>query len=566
MTAGDTTNAPQASAQPDPAAQARPAAAGRAAQASAPRTAPAAPGDGKLESIRPHLPREFAARLVEQITVGSHPQMVEVVAPLTGETIVELPQSGPGDVRHAFEKARSAQAAWAARPVGERAAVLRRLHDLLLDNTEHLLSLLQVETGKTRLHAYEEIAVSAATARHYAHAARGYLRPRRRPGALPVLTKTTEYRHPKGVVGVITPWNYPLALAAMDILPALVAGNGVVHKPDNQTALSGVYLRQLAVQAGLPAELWQVVTGDGPVTGPAVVDHADYVAFTGSTRTGRQVAQQAAGRLIGCSLELGGKNAMIVFDDADLEKAVNGALRACYTSAGQLCISIERMYIHHAVYDQFVDRFVTEVKALKLGSTLDYAADVGSLTNTKQLETVTQQVEDARIKGAKVLAGGRRRPDVGPLFYEPTVLTDVAAGMTLYTEETFGPVVSLYRFENEAEVVDAANDTRFGLSSSVWTRDSKRAHEAALRLHTGMVNVNEAYGAAFGSVAAATGGMGDSGLGRRSGADGVLRYTEVQTVARQTLMPIAPSFGLGPARYTRLLGTSLRLLKALRLK
>ncbi|HWG27966.1 succinic semialdehyde dehydrogenase [Actinospica sp.] len=547
MTAGDTTNAPEA-------AQEQP-------------TTTTVPGQAeRLESIRPFLPREFAARLVDQLTVGSNPQSVEIVAPLTGETIVELPQSGPGDVRHAFEKARAAQAAWAARPVGERCAVLRRLHDLLLDNSEHLLSLLQVETGKTRLHAFEEIGVSAATARHYAHSARGYLRPRHKLGVLPIITKVTEYRQPKGVVGVITPWNYPLALAAMDILPALVAGNGVVHKPDNQTALSGVYLRQLAVQAGLPAELWQVVTGDGPVTGPAVVDHADYVAFTGSTRTGRQVAQQAAGRLIGCSLELGGKNAMIVFDDADLDKTVSGAIRGCYTSAGQLCISIERMYVHHAVYDQFVDRFVTEVKALKLGSTLDFAADVGSLTNTKQLETVTQQVEDARIKGAHVLAGGRRRPDVGPLFYEPTVLTDVAAGMTLYAEETFGPVVSLYRFENEAEVVQAANDSRFGLSASIWTRDTKRAKEAALRLHSGMVNVNEAYAAAFGSVAAATGGMGDSGLGRRSGAEGIWRYTEVQTVARQTVLPIAPSLGLGPARYTKYLGSALRLLKILRVR
>jgi succinate-semialdehyde dehydrogenase/glutarate-semialdehyde dehydrogenase len=522
--------------------------------------------DDRLETIRPHLPREFAARLIEQLTVGSHPQVVEVVAPLTGETIVELPQSGPGDVRHAFEKARAAQAAWAARPVGERTAVLRRLHDLVLDNTEHLLSLLQVETGKTRLHAYEEVAVSAATARHYAHAAAGYLKPRRRPGAIPVLTKTTEYRHPKGVVGVITPWNYPLALAAMDILPALAAGNGVVHKPDNQTALSGIYLRQLAVQAGLPAELWQIVTGDGPVTGPAVVDHADYVAFTGSTRTGRQVAQQAAGRLIGCSLELGGKNPMIVFDDADLDKAVTGALRACFTSAGQLCISIERMYVHHAIYDQFVERFVTEVKALKLGSKLEFGTDIGSLTNTRQLETVTQHVEDARIKGAKVLAGGRRRPDIGPLFYEPTVLSDVAPGMTLFAEETFGPVVSLYRFENEAEVVKAANDSRFGLSASIWTRDSKRATEAALRLHTGMVNVNEGYSAAFGSVAAASGGMGDSGLGRRSGADGLWRYTEVQTVARQALLPIAPCLGMSQARFTGVLGSALRIIKALRMK
>ena len=547
MTAGDTTNAPEA-------AQEQP-------------TTTAVPGHAeRLESIRPYLPREFAARLVDQLTVGSNPQSVEIVAPLTGETIVDLPQSGPGDVRHAFEKARAAQATWAARPVGERAAVLRRLHDLLLDNTEHLLSLLQVETGKTRLHAYEEIAVSAMTARHYAHSARGYLRPKHKIGVFPVLTKVTEYRQPKGVVGVITPWNYPLALAAMDILPALVAGNGIVHKPDNQTVLSGVYLRQLAVQAGLPAELWQVVTGDGPVTGPAVVDHADYVAFTGSTRTGRQVAQQAAGRLIGCSLELGGKNAMIVFDDADLDKTVNGALRACYTSAGQLCISIERMYVHHAIYDQFVDRFVTEVKALKLGSQLDFSADVGSLTNTKQLETVTQQVEDARIKGAHVLAGGRRRPDIGPLFYEPTVLTDVAPGMTLYAEETFGPVVSLYRFDNEAEVVQAANDTRFGLSASIWTRDSKRAKEAALRMHSGMVNVNEAYAAAFGSVAAATGGMGDSGVGRRSGADGIWRYTEVQTVARQTMVPIAPSLGLSPERYTKYLNSALRLLKTLRVR
>ena len=547
MTAGDTTNAPEA--------------------AQEQTTTSAAPGQAeRLESIRPFLPREFATRLVDQLTVGSNPQSVEIVAPLTGETIVDLPQSGPGDVRHAFEKARSAQAAWAARPVGERAAVLRRLHDLLLDNSEHLLSLLQVETGKTRLHAFEEIGVAAATARHYAHSARGYLRPKHKLGVLPVLTKVTEYRQPKGVVGVITPWNYPLALAAMDILPALVAGNGIVHKPDNQTVLSGVYLRQLAVQAGLPAELWQVVTGDGPVTGPAVVDHADYVAFTGSTRTGRQVAQQAAGRLIGCSLELGGKNAMIVFDDADLDKTVSGAIRACYTSAGQLCISIERMYVHHAVYDQFVDRFVTEVKALKLGSRLDFSADVGSLTNTKQLETVTQQVEDARIKGAHVLAGGRRRPDIGPLFYEPTVLTDVAPGMTLYAEETFGPVVSLYRFDNEAEVVQAANDTRFGLSASIWTRDSKRAKEAALRLHSGMVNVNEAYAAAFGSVAAATGGMGDSGVGRRSGAEGIWRYTEIQTVARQTLMPIAPAFGLSPERYTKYLGSALRLLKTLRVR
>jgi succinate-semialdehyde dehydrogenase/glutarate-semialdehyde dehydrogenase len=535
----------------------------------APSPAPGAGANGaatRLESIRPHLPREFVARLVEDVVVGSSAGTTAIHAPVTGEVIVELPQSAPGDVRLAFQKARAAQPAWAARPVGERAAVLRRMHDLLFDNEPHLLNLVQIETGKARLHAYEELAGSAAALRHYAKAAPGYLKRRRKPGILPGLTKVSEVRHPKGVVGLITPWNYPLALVAMDIAPALVAGNAVVHKPDNATTLTALYLRQFAVRAGLPQDVWQIVTGEGPVTGPAVVDHADYVAFTGSTRTGRQVAQQAGGRLIGCSLELGGKNSMIVFDDADLEKAVQGALRGCFSSAGQLCVSFERIYVHYSMHDQFVERFVTETKALRLGGGLDYSADIGSLASTRQLETVTMHVEDARAKGAKVLAGGRRRPDVGSLFYEPTILAGVTPTMTVYAEETFGPVVSVYGFKNEAEVLDAANDTPYGLNAAVWTRDAKRAREAALRLHSGMVNVNEAYAAAFGSVAAAIGGMGDSGLGRRNGAEGIQRYTEVQTIARQTILPIAPWFGEPAERFTKQLTFSLRMLKRLGMK
>jgi len=532
---------------------------------------PAGPGGSggsaaRLDSIRPHLPREFVARLVEDVVVGSSAGTTPVHAPLTGEVIVDLPQSGPGDVRHAFQKARAAQPAWAARPVGERAGVLRRLHDLLFDNEPHLLNLIQIETGKTRLNAYEELAGSAAALRHYAAAAGGYLRPRSRPGFFPVLTKVSEVRHPKGVVGLITPWNYPLALVVMDIAPALVSGNAVVHKPDNATALTALYVRQFAIRAGLPQDVWQIVTGEGPVTGPAVVDHADYVTFTGSTRTGRQVAQQAAGRLIGCSLELGGKNAMIVFDDADVDKAVQGALRGCFSSAGQLCVSIERLYVHYSLYDQFVERFVTETKALRLGGALDYSADIGSLASTKQLEAVTLHVEDARAKGAKVMAGGRRRPDVGSLFYEPTVLAKVTPSMSVYAEETFGPVVSVYGFKNEAEVLDSANDTPYGLNASVWSRDGKRAREIALRLHTGMVNINEAYGSTFGSIGAAIGGMGDSGVGRRNGAEGIQRYTELQTVARQTLLPLSPWFGMHPEKWTKLISFLLRLLKRLRLR
>jgi len=290
------------------------------------------------------------------------------------------------------------------------------------------------------------------------------------------------------------------------------------------------------------------------------------VAFTGSTATGRTVAQAAASRLIGCSLELGGKNAMLVLDDADIEKAVAGAVRGCFSSAGQLCISIERIYVHYSKYDEFLSRFLTEVRAMRLGSGLDYSADMGSLTNTKQLENVTLHVEDAKAKGAKVLSGGRRRAEIGPLFYEPTVLGDVKDTMRVYGEETFGPVVSVYSFKNEGEAIANANNTPYGLNASMWTRDNKRARELARQLHAGTVNVNEAYAAAWGSVASPMGGMGQSGLGRRHGAEGILRFTEAQTAAQQRLLPIAPWFGMSEQRWGALMLRSLKLLKVLRMK
>jgi succinate-semialdehyde dehydrogenase/glutarate-semialdehyde dehydrogenase len=520
----------------------------------------------RLASIRPSLPRELVERLTNAIVTGATPPTVTTYAPFTGEAVVDLPQSMPGDVRLAFDRARAAREAWAVRPLRERVAVLRRMHGLLLDRRNQLMDLIQIETGKSRLHAFDEILDAVTVARHYTRAAHGYLRPRRRTGALPVLTRTLETRVAKGAVGVITPWNYPLALAADDILPALVAGNAVVHKPDTQTALTSLRLRELAVQAGLPADVWQVVIGDGPVVGPAVVDNADYVAFTGSTRTGRQVAQQAAMRLIGCSLELGGKNAMIVLDDANLDDAVAGAVRGCYASAGQLCVSIERLYVHYSLIDDFTQRFLTEVKALRLGSGLDYSADMGSLASTKQLETVTMHVEDAKAKGAKVLAGGRRRPDIGPLFYEPTVLGNVRQAMTVFGEETFGPVVSVYEFRNESDVLAAANDTPYGLNASVWTRDGKRAKEMAHRLRAGSVNVNEAYAATYGTAGAPMGGMGQSGIGRRHGADGILRYTDAQTIAYQRMLPVAPWFGMSDERWTGLVSRLLKLLMRLHVK
>ncbi|MGW1881089.1 succinic semialdehyde dehydrogenase [Streptomyces sp. NPDC001970] len=486
--------------------------------------------------------------------------------PFTGEKLADLPESTPEDVAEAFARARAAQPAWAATSPRARAAVLLRFHDLVLERQAEVLDLIQLETGKARLHAHEEVLAVAVAARHYGRKAPSYLKPKRHTGVVPVLTKTTELRQPRGVVGQIAPWNYPLELSVGDALPAFVAGNAVVMKPDTETALTALWARDLLVEAGLPAGVFQVVIGEGPVVGPEVVKHADYVSFTGSTRTGREVAQGAAARLIGVSLELGGKNAMLVLHDADIDKAAAGAVRACFSSAGQLCISIERLYVHESVADAFLERFAARTKAMRLGNSLAYGADMGSLVGERQLETVKRHVEEAVAKGATLVAGGVHRTDIGPLFYEPTILDGVEAPMAVCTEETFGPVVSLYRFKDEDDVIEQANATPYGLNSSVWTKDGRRGHAVAARLRTGTVNINEGYAPAYGSVQSPMGGMKDSGLSRRHGSEGILKYTEAQTVAQQRLIPLAPSFGMDDAKYAAFMSTSLKVMKALRLR
>ncbi|KMS67361.1 succinate-semialdehyde dehydrogenase [Streptomyces viridochromogenes] len=486
--------------------------------------------------------------------------------PFTGEKLADLPESTPEDVQRAFEAARTAQAVWAQVPVRQRAAVLLRFHDLLLERQAEVLDLIQLETGKARLHAHEEVQAVAVAARHYGRKAPAYLKPKRHAGAMPTLTKVTELRHPRGVVGQIAPWNYPLELSVGDALPAFVTGNAVVMKPDTETCLTALWARDLLIEAGLPADVFQVVLGDGPVVGPEVVRHADYVSFTGSTRTGREVAKGAAARLVGVSLELGGKNAMLVLEDADVEKAAAGAVRACFSSAGQLCISIERLYVHESIADAFVERFAARTKAMRLGKSLAYGADMGSLVGERQLETVTRHVEEAVAKGAKLVAGGTARPDIGPYFFEPTILDGVDPEMSVCAEETFGPVVSIYRFKTEDEAIEHANSTPYGLNSSVWTKDGGRGRAVAARLRTGTVNVNEGYAPAYGSVQSPMGGMKDSGLGRRHGSEGILKYTEAQTVAQQRLLPMAPSLGMDDEKYAQFMSRSLRLMKAFRFR
>ncbi|MFJ9345727.1 succinic semialdehyde dehydrogenase [Streptomyces sp. NPDC101237] len=526
-------------------------------------TNPLAPAPAGARTAADVVTPELVAQLTKGV-VGSGRTANHT--PFTGEKLADLPESNPEDVAKAFEAARAAQAVWEKVPVRQRAAVLLRFHDLVLARQAEVLDLIQLETGKARLHAHEEVQAVAVAARHYGRKAPAYLRPKRHAGAMPTLTKVTELRHPRGVVGQIAPWNYPLELSVGDALPAFVAGNAVVMKPDTETCLTALWARDILIEAGLPADVFQVVLGEGPVVGPEVVRHADYVSFTGSTRTGREVAQGAAARLVGVSLELGGKNAMLVLEDADIEKAAAGAVRACFSSAGQLCISIERLYVHESVADAFVERFAARTRAMRLGRSLAYGADMGSLVGERQLETVTRHVAEAVEKGATVVAGGTARPDIGPYFYEPTILDGVEDAMAVCTEETFGPVVSLYRFRTEDEAVEHANGTPYGLNSSVWTRNGSRGRAVAARLRTGTVNINEGYAPAYGSVQSPMGGMKDSGLGRRHGSEGILKYTEAQTVAQQRLLPMAPSLGMDDEKYAAFMSTSLKVMKALRLR
>ncbi|GHC40272.1 succinic semialdehyde dehydrogenase [Streptomyces cinnamoneus] len=496
-----------------------------------------------------------AARLGERLA-GSGPQATPR-APFTLDAIACLPTATPGDVALACERARAAQCSWAARDASERARVLGRVHDLLLDRRREAMDLLQWETGKARAHAFEEVVDAAGVCRHYARRAPKLLAPRRLPGALPLLTTVRELRHPKGVVAVITPWNYPLSLSVTDVVPALLAGNAVVHKPDTQTACTALWARAVCAEAGLPEQLWQIVVGEPADVGPALVAGADHLAFTGSTAAGRVLGRMAADRIIGSMLELGGKNALVVLADADVERAAAGAVRACFTSAGQLCMAAERILVHAGVHDRFLDRFLDRVATLRLSAAFDFGADMGSLTTHRQLDRVTSHIGEALDKGARLLSGGHARPDIGPLFHEPTVLADVAPGTAVHDEETFGPVVSVRPFHDDEEAVALANDGPYGLNASVWSRSPARAAALAARLSAGTVNINEGFRTAYVSYAAPMGGRGHSGTGHRHGSGGLRQYTDRQVVARARAELFDPRPGADPERHTERL-TALR--------
>ncbi|QWC86052.1 succinate-semialdehyde dehydrogenase (NADP(+)) [Nocardioidaceae bacterium] len=505
----------------------------------------------------------YAQSLTSRV-VSSTGRSVDVSSPIDGAPLASIPQSDESDVAEAYDRARAAQPAWAAMSYAERGKVLLDLHDLILDRQVEIIDMICLESGKARKNAFDETLHVALTARYYGRTLGKHLRSERKLGAIPIATRIDLNHVPKGVVGVISPWNYPFTMALSDGIAALAAGNTVVTKPDAQTMLTALLGAQLLEDAGLPKDCWNVVAGPGRELGTPMIQRSDYVQFTGSTATGKIIATQCAELLIGCSLELGGKNPFLVLADADVDRAVEGAMRAAFGNSGQLCVSSERFYVHEDVYDEFSAKFVERTEAMHLEASLRWESDMGSLISQDQIDTAVDHTEDARSKGATVLTGGNLRTDLSPFYFEPTIMEGVTPDMKAFGDETFGPVVSLYRFSDEDEAVELANSGEYGLNGSVYTRDTARGRDVARRIKCGTVNVNEAYAATFGSIDSPMGGMRESGMGRRQGAEGILRFTESQSVATQRFMRFAPMLGMSEKQYAQFMTVSLRALKAIR--
>lgn len=482
---------------------------------------------------------------------------LEIEGSFTGETIGWVGRGTEEDVDEAFRRARIAQKRWAKVDPKKRGKILLAFHDILLKNQKMMMDIIQLETGKSRDSAYEEVIHCAITARYYGNQTPKILKDKHRAGVMPVFTKTTERHLPKGVIGQISPWNYPLTLALSDAMPALAAGNALVAKPDSSTPFSALYAFKLLFEAGMPRDIVQLVTGPGRVVGNSIAEQCDHLMFTGSTETGKKLGEIAGRRLIGYSAELGGKNPMIVTGDADVDKIMPTVLTGCFSNSGQLCVSIERIYVHKDKYDDFVPKFAQATKDLKLGAGFDWNIQMGSLIGASQISTVEKMVDDAVDKGATLVAGGKARPDLGPYFYEPTVFTDVPEEADLKRGEVFGPVVYVEKVDSHDEAVEKANDTDYGLNSAVFG-PSKTATGIAERLFSGTVNINDGYAAAFASVDNEMGGTRESGQGRRQGTYGLLKYTETQNVTDERVLPIRGPEFLKPRAYATVMTVLLR--------
>ena len=476
------------------------------------------------------------------------------INPATGEMLREFECASAAQVNAAVARARAAQPAWAKLPVRERVRVLREFQKLLHAAKREVSELITREAGKPVVEALlTEVVVVLDAARFCIQNAPGFLQPERVPHANPAMKAKSGrlLRSPWGVVGIISPWNYPFSVPSGESLAALVTGNAVVLKPSEFTPLCALELERLLRQAGLPEGVLQVVVGDGS-TGAALTESpVDKLIFTGSVATGKRVAQAAAARLIPVVLELGGKDPMVVLDDADLEVVSSAAVWGAFVNAGQTCLSVERCYVHRSLYEKFLEACVEKTEHLCTGNGMDPATDVGPLIHQRQLRIVESHVEEARARGARLLTGGCLRPELGANFYSPTVLAEVTHAMRIMREETFGPVLPVMPFDDEEEAVRLANDSEFGLAASVWTRDRARGEALARRIHAGTVMVNDVV-SCFGISEAPHGGFKSSGLGRTHGHLGLEEMVRIKYLDSDLLPGMRKVwwYGYGP-QFTR---------------
>ena len=491
-------------------------------------------------------------------------EAIPVENPATGEIIATVPDLDAAAVAELAARARAAQPAWEALGFDGRARVLRRAQRWLLDNSDRVARTIIAETGKTWEDAQlAEISYAANAFGFWAKHAESFLADERvRTSSLLVKGKKLVLRHlPVGLVGVIGPWNYPLTNSFGDCIPALAAGNSVLLKPSEITPLTSLLMADGMRECGLPPDVLQIATGRGE-TGAALVDEVDMIMFTGSTRTGRKVAEAAARRLIPCSLELGGKDPMIVLRDADLERAANLATYYSMQNCGQTCISVERVYVEAPVYDEFVGLVTDKVRALRQGRPDGGAGtvEVGSMTFPPQVDTVEDHVNDAVAKGARAVVGGHRGPAPGHWF-EPTVLLDVDHSMKIMREETFGPTLPIMRVADAEEAIRLANDTPYGLGASIITRDGERGEALARRIDAGAVNVNDAL-INYLALELPMGGHKTSGLGSRHGAGGIRKFTKEQAIVVTPRFALKRELHMFPytAKWTRRLTRTLKFL------
>jgi acyl-CoA reductase-like NAD-dependent aldehyde dehydrogenase len=457
---------------------------------------------------------------------------VNSVNPATGEVVVRIPVTPLSAIPASLETARTAQKTWAGQPLKERCAMLRKLRDIIFERRDDIANIVTRETGKPRAEAIlAEVLLALDTADFLARQAPRWLRPERVPHhniALKARSGWLEF-DPQGVVAIISPWNFPFAIPMTELIPALVAGNAVLLKPSELTPATGALVGEMIDRAGFPKGLVQILQGGGEVGATIIEAGPAKVFFTGSVATGRRIAEACASKLIPSVLELGGKDAMIVLADADLDVTSSAAVWGGFTNCGQACLSVERIYVEQQIAEKFTQLCIEKTKKLRLGSPADPEADIGPMIRESQLKKVEQQLRDAEQRGARILTGGHRRSDLGPNFLEPSVVTNVDHSMQLMREETFGPVLAIRSVASADEAVALANDSPFGLSASIWTRNARRGRELASRIRAGSVMIND-VASYYGISEAPHGGSGFSGWGRTHSRLGLLEMVQVKYV------------------------------------